>query len=69
MKLPFIVHSGLHTGRGSDGFCPIVHAGTIVTVDEIPAGVIVHMQPRDKNALPALRDAVRARVQAIAPSS
>jgi len=71
MKMPhgLVLHSGTHTGRGIDGFCPIMHTDTIVTVEEIPAGVIVHMQPRDNNALPALRDAVRARIQAIAPSS
>jgi hypothetical protein len=68
MWLPFVVHTGLHTGTGGDGFCPVIHAATQITVEEIPAGVIIHEQPYDPGMVKDLYDAVAARIQALQPS-
>jgi hypothetical protein len=68
MHLPFVVHTGLHTGEGTHGFCPVIHAATAITVETIPDGVIIHERPYDPGEVPALRDAVAARIQALQPA-
>ena len=48
-------HSGRHTGGGVHGFCPIIHAGTAITVDASSAGVIIHERPYNMTDLAKLR--------------
>nr|HEX4313407.1 hypothetical protein [Kofleriaceae bacterium] len=67
LRIPEELHSGEHTGTGTHGACPIVHASTEITVEQIPSGVIVHERPYDAAKLPALRAAVTARVDALTP--
>jgi hypothetical protein len=63
-------HSGLHSGPGAQGFCPILHAGTTVSFDEAPDGVIVHVRASSADQVAALQRATAARVRALAePSS
>jgi hypothetical protein len=52
------LHTGLGTGGGAIGHCPIVHEDTMVTVAEVAGGVAIAMQPLNPDA----RDSVRALV-------
>lgn len=58
-------HTGMHGGPGLIGHCPIIHAGTTVSYEEIPSGAIVHVIPRDARDLTSLQAATRARVSAL----
>ena len=58
-------HTGKHGGPGSIGFCPIIHADTIVTYSAIPDGVRVHVAARRPQDVPALQQATEARVAAV----
>ena len=60
-----LINNGQHGGPGSSGFCPIVHADTAVTVEEVTGGVIVHVRPTDPAQLEALRTSIAARVKAL----
>jgi hypothetical protein len=60
-----LIDNGQHGGPGSSGFCPIVHADTAVTVEEVRGGVIVHIRPNDPAKLEALKTSIAARVKAL----
>ncbi|HEY6034459.1 MAG TPA: hypothetical protein VIV58_09380 [Kofleriaceae bacterium] len=60
-----LINNGEHGGPGSSGFCPIIHADTVISVEEISGGVIVHVRPSDPAQLQALGTAIAARVDAI----
>jgi hypothetical protein len=63
-------HDGQHGGPGTIGYCPLVRAGTVFTVDAVPDGVLIHVQPLEQKDLEALRTTVRERVEAlVVPSS
>jgi hypothetical protein len=68
---PFVrEHTGHHGGPGNIGFCPIIHAGTMLSIEPIADGVRIHVAARDPADVPALRRATDERVRAIArPSS
>jgi hypothetical protein len=68
MSLPFVLHTGFHTGTGRDGFCPVIHAGAAITVEGIPGGVLIHERPYDPGTTKALYDAVSARIAALQPN-
>jgi hypothetical protein len=58
-------HTGRHGGPGTTGFCPVVHLGTTVSADEIPAGArvtIVAADPSDEVAVDDLRALVTSRL-------
>jgi hypothetical protein len=66
-SIPFMpAHSGLHGGPGTIGYCPIIHAGTIVTYKEIPDGVRVHIATRRPEEVQMLQRATETRVSALA---
>jgi len=60
-----LINNGEHGGPGSSGFCPIVHADTVIRVEEISGGAIVHVRPTDPAQLQALGSAIAARIDAI----
>jgi TusA-related sulfurtransferase len=62
-------HSGMHGGPGTIGHCPVMHANTDVTYDQMAGGVRIHILARDKVQIPVLQQAVHARTQALAPQS
>jgi hypothetical protein len=62
-------HTGRHGGPGSIGFCPIIHANTIVTYEPTADGVRIHVAARSSDDVAALQRATDARVKAIRPTS
>lgn len=62
-------HSGLHGGPGDIGHCPVIHANTDITYNQMGNGVRLHILARDKDQIPELQAAVQARTQALAPQS
>jgi len=62
-------HSGMHGGPGDIGHCPVIHANTDITYNQMGNGVRLHILARDKAQIPALQQAVTARTQALAPQS
>jgi hypothetical protein len=65
--IPFMPeHSGLHGGPGTIGYCPIIHAGTIVTYKQIADGVRIHVATRRPDEVPLLQRATETRVRALA---
>ncbi|HEY1558558.1 MAG TPA: hypothetical protein VGF94_27230 [Kofleriaceae bacterium] len=63
-------HTGDHTGPGTLGRCPIIHAATTITYQPIPDGVRIHVAARRASDVPALQRATEARVRALElPSS
>jgi hypothetical protein len=63
-------HSGLHSGPGTLGFCPILHTRTTVSFDELPDGVVMHVRASSADQVAALQRATSARLRALAtPSS
>lgn len=65
-------HTGMHSGPGTVGRCPIIHAGTTVRYEETPNGVRVHVAVADRapNAIKRLQVATAARIRALeTPSS
>jgi hypothetical protein len=63
-------HDSSHGGPGSVGYCPVIHVDTAVSVEDVPGGVRIHIDPLDPRALDELRAQVRERVDALAlPSS
>lgn len=61
----FPPHTGMHSGPGKLGYCPIIHAETIVTSERLNDGVRLHVQAINSAAVPDLQQATRERVQAI----
>ena len=61
-------HTGMHGGPGTIGVCPIIHAKTIVTSEEIPAGVRIHVHAIDPTMAPRLQQITQLRVQALSGS-
>jgi hypothetical protein len=55
-------HDGNHNGPGTIGYCPIIHANTLVTVDDAPGGAVIHVTTADKTQREALRKATADRV-------
>lgn len=65
--IPFMPeHSGLHSGPGTNGYCPIIHAGTIVTYKQILEGVKVHVATRRPGEVWLLQRATKMRINALA---
>jgi hypothetical protein len=62
-------HSGLHSGPGSLGRCPIIHADTTVDVQPIANGVMIHVAAHTPDRVAALQQATEARVRVLAPPS
>jgi hypothetical protein len=62
-------HSGVHGGSGTMGYCPIIHANTLVSYERIADGVRVHVKARKASDILALQQATDARVRALLPSS
>jgi hypothetical protein len=63
-------HTGMHSGPGTLGRCPIIHAGTRVSYDEAPNGVRIHVTARTKSMVEPLQTATATRVRALErPSS
>lgn len=63
-------HTGMHSGPGTLGRCPIIHAGTRVSYDEVPHGVRIHVTARNQATIKQLQTATAARVRALEmPSS
>ncbi|MEO8550089.1 MAG: hypothetical protein ABI678_08945 [Kofleriaceae bacterium] len=60
-----LINNGSHGGPGTSGFCPIIHADTTVSVEEVANGVVVHIRPNDPTKLASLRTATEARVKAL----
>jgi hypothetical protein len=63
-------HTGMHSGPGTVGRCPIIHGGTRVSYDEAPNGVRIHVAARTNSMIRPLQTATAARVRALElPSS
>jgi hypothetical protein len=58
-------HDGMHGGPGNVGFCPIIHANTVITVSEAPGGARIHVRAGDPKNKAALVEATRKRVEAL----
>jgi hypothetical protein len=61
--------SGFHGGPGTKGFCPIIHANTIVSAQKTVDGVRIHVQARRPGDIKLLQQATGERVRALLPSS
>jgi hypothetical protein len=62
-------HSGLHSGPGSLGRCPVIHADTTVKVQPIANGVMIQVAARTPDRVAALQQATEARVRVLTPPS
>jgi hypothetical protein len=60
-----IEHTGAGVGGGREGFCPIVHVGTTVSVEDIEGGARVTLKPDSPEKMSELRGTARARVDAL----
>lgn len=60
-----VQHTGTGTGRGTRGYCPIVHAETPAVVEDIEGGARVIMRPRRTEQIGELRNETRSRVEAL----
>jgi hypothetical protein len=49
-------HTGMHTGPGTVGHCPIIHAGTTITYEETPNGALHRGAFAERGQAPADRD-------------
>jgi hypothetical protein len=58
-------HTGMHGGPGAQGFCPVIHANTMVTWEPIPEGVRIHVAARGADQVTELQRATEARVRAL----
>jgi hypothetical protein len=58
-------HTGMHSGPGTMGRCPIIHADTDVTYKEIPNGVRIDVTVSSHSRVIALQRATLARVRAL----
>ena len=58
-------HSAMHGGPGEQGFCPVIHANTMVTWEPIAEGVRIHVAARGTDDVAALQRATEARVRAM----
>lgn len=59
-------HSGEHGGPGTIGWCPVVHEATIITSSDVAGGVVIHVQARTADGVPALQQVTATRVEALA---
>ncbi len=63
-------HTGMHGGPGTIGQCPIIHAGTTITVETTPNGAVVYVAARSPSEVRRLQTATEARLRMRAtPSS
>jgi hypothetical protein len=62
-------HTSLHSGPGTIGRCPIIHADTAVTYETIPEGVTIHVTANRATDVAQLQKATEARARALAPPS
>ena len=63
-------HTGMHSGPGTVGRCPIIHANTTVSVETIPDGVRVHVVANFPPDIAELQRATGDRVRTFSlPSS
>ena len=58
-------HTGMHSGPGKLGFCPIIHAQTIVTGEHLTDGVRLHVHAVNSAAVRDLQNATRERIQSM----
>ena len=61
----FPQHSGFHGGPGNIGYCPIIHADTLVSSEPIADGVRIHVKARNERDVRSLQTATDARVRAL----
>jgi len=62
-------HTGMHGGPSTIGHCPIVHAKTSVTQQEIPQGVKIHVRSEIPGMAGRLQEITELRVNALVPPS
>jgi len=62
-------HTSLHSGPGTVGRCPVIHADTAVTYEKIPEGVKIHITANRATDVAQLQKATESRVRALAPPS
>jgi TusA-related sulfurtransferase len=58
-----IEHTGEGTGSGEFGYCPGMQQGTVIHVDEIPAGAAIRVMARNPNGVRPLQRSTRSRVE------
>ncbi len=66
---PQLAHTGMHGGPGTIGHCPIIHAKTTITHDELPDGVRIHVRANDREMVPLLQEMTELRVRSLMPPS
>jgi hypothetical protein len=62
---PQLAHTGMHGGPGTIGRCPIIHAKTSVTHEELPDGVRIHVRANDREMVPLLQQMTELRVRSL----
>lgn len=62
-------HTGQHGGPGDGGHCPVIHAGTKVSVMEIGGGVRITVLAEDPAQTSALIADTRARLEWLDPAN
>jgi hypothetical protein len=62
-----VEHGGQHGGPGSIGFCPVIHTGTVVTFNDVPGGVRIHVSASSLDDVAALQLRTAQRVSALPP--
>jgi hypothetical protein len=60
---------GPDSGPGDLGRCPIIHANTRLSYDELADGVRIHVAARTPSAVAPLQEATRARLRALRDAS
>src|SRR6478672_7501314 len=48
-------HTGMHTGPGTVGQCPIIHAGTTITYEAMPEGALLKVAARSASEVRRLQ--------------
>jgi hypothetical protein len=66
---PQLAHTGMHGGPGTIGHCPIIHAKTTVTHEELPDGVRIHVRANDPEMVRPLQQLTQLRVRWLRPPS
>jgi hypothetical protein len=62
-------HTSMHTGPGTVGRCPVIHADTGVSYELAPDGVTIHVAANRPTDVAQLQTATESRVRALAPST
>lgn len=62
-------HTGEHGGPGDSGHCPVIHAGTTVTVMDIAGGARLTVIATDPSQADALERETRERIEWLDPST